>query len=187
MIDSGVPKDRVIQYWNYRVAQQGKGTVGFNNIPIADQDKNYDIRSGFIMSHVDADLFTLDYGCGVGRYSQFFDKDKYLGVDITKQLLDIAIDENAGYDYILLSSPSLTGVSLSIDQFFTATVLQHNTNETVRTIFDGLSKCNLRSIVLYESTMDMPNKAGSHMNFRSVDDYYNLVSEYFNKIGRAHV
>jgi len=190
MIDAGIPKDYVIKYWNLRALQQGKLTVGFAGTPIAEQDKRYKIRSEFIMSHVDTDLATLDYGCGVGRYSKFFDKDRYLGVDITKQLLDIAIEENPEYSYRLLTSPTLGTVLPDIEQFFTATVLQHNTDETVRCIFDSLSRYTLKTIAIYESTMNMHNLANSHMHFRSIDEYYRLVNEYFNikeRVNYTHI
>ena len=183
MIDSGVPRDYVIQYWKNRASQQGKRTVGFNNIPIAEQDENYKIRTNFIISKLDTNLFTLDYGCGVGRYSKFF--TKYLGVDITRKLLDIAIEENPEYNYELLTNPDLSDIDLSgIEQFYTSTVLQHNTDESVKLILSGLSKAkNLNSIVLYESSAYRVNVINSHMNFRTVEDYERLVKEHFDVKG----
>ena len=180
MIDSGVPRDYVIQYWKSRASQQGKRTVGYNNIPIDEQDENYKIRTDFIISKIDTSLFTLDYGCGVGRYSRFF--TKYLGVDITKELLDIAIEENPGYSYELLISPDLSGVYLSeVEQFYTSTVLQHNTNESIKLILSELSKAeNLKSIVMYESSAYGVNVSNSHMNWRTVEDYEKIVREHFD-------
>lgn len=180
MIDSGIPHDFVIRYWEERARQQGKRTVGYNNIPIAEQNDNYKIRTDFIIPKVDTELFTLDYGCGVGRYSKFF--TKYLGVDVTKELLDIAINENPEHDYRLLTSPDLSDVDLSgIEQFYTSTVLQHNTNESVKLILSELSKAdNLKSIVMYECSTHRVDMNNLHMNLRTVKGYEDLVGEYFD-------
>jgi len=181
---SGIEHDKVIEYWKNRASLQGKQTVGFGNEPLQQQDEQYKIRFDFIIPRIDTTLITLDYGCGVGRYSKFFDINKYLGVDVTKDLLDIAIMENIGYKYILLTKPDLSEIdNINIEQFLFCTVLQHNSNDGVETILKTLQKKinkNTINITLYENTANIVNVIGGHVNFRTVDEYNKLVEKYFN-------
>lgn len=177
---TGIKKENVKKYWDNRSSQQGKNTVGFGNKPLTEQDKNYQIRYSFILPYLDTTLKTIDFGCGVGRYSGFFEPDKYLGVDITKNLLDIAVHENSKHDYNLLSEPNLTGINYDYEQFFVATVLQHNDDDGVRDILRTINSDFLKRIVLYENTSDIPNREGRHIKFRSVKEYIEFMKEFFN-------
>ena len=183
---SGIEYNRVIEYWKNRASQQGKKTVGFSNQPLQQQDEQYKTRFDFIIPRIDTTLKTLDYGCGVGRYTKFFNIDNYVGVDVTKELLDIAIAENGGYKYVQLTKPDLSEINdINIEQFLSCTVLQHNSDEGVKIIFNSLQEKignNGINIILYENTANIVNVIGGHVNFRTVEEYNNLIKLYFDII-----
>lgn len=179
---SGIEYDKVKEYWGQRAKEQGKGTVGFANRPLNIQDEEYNERFEFIIPKINTELITLDYGCGVGRYSKFFKPDKYVGVDITQDLLNIAKEENSEYKYVLQTTPDLSCIGdINFQQFFSATVLQHNSDEGVDKILFSLRKLvsDKTSIILYENTFNYPNSEGRHIKFRSVDEYKRFVETYF--------
>ena len=122
----------------------------------------------------------MDYGCGVGRYSIFFDKTKYIGVDISDDLLNIARKSNPGYSYYKLQKPIPEGINFKLQMFFTATVLQHNSDQVVIGIFKELAKLVDDEILLclYENTSI--NKGDYHIAFRKVKEYMELISKVFD-------
>jgi len=122
-------------------------------------------------------LPTLDYGCGIGRYSDVF-QDGYLGVDITPELLDYARKLNPTRDYKQLEHPWLHGIEFEFSLFFTATVLQHNDDETVKKIFASLSAYKKEDffIALYENSQ----AKAPHVKGRSSDEYVQLVKTQFD-------
>ena len=174
----------IAEYWNGRAAEQGKRTVGFGGKPIDEQDSNYRERYEFIIPHLDFDCYTLDYGCGIGRYTSLFDRNKYLGVDVCEKLLNIAECENEGYDFVLCENGLLDRESVlpyirfkNIEQFFTATVLQHNSDIQVRHIFKSWTEymspdCRF---VLYENCHNAEDK--EHIAFRSPEQYIALFKD----------
>ena len=173
-----IANDKVKKYWADRSKQQGRRTVGFANAPLDKQDEYYRKRIEFMLPHMNTELFTLDYGCGIGRFSKLFNPDKYLGVDVTELLLHIAASDNPEYNYIILNNPYITASNLApIEQFFSSTVLQHNTDETIRLIVSSLKGLPIKRFMLYETTAEL--KSGGHMNFKSFEDYGNLISEVF--------
>jgi hypothetical protein len=99
---------------------------------------------------------TLDYGCGIGRNSVLF-KSKYVGMDMTKELLDIAKFKNPDKEFSYISTPYIpeTFIGEWVEQFFTATVLQHCDDGLVGKIFKSFydsKPINIRQIVLYENS-----------------------------------
>lgn len=170
----------IINYWKERTEKQKELTVGFSQHSKVEQDILYKEKNNFIFSKIDSNKRTIDYGCGIGRCSMYFNNKRYLGVDITEKLLDIAIKNNPNYNYKLLLNPFLTNLNFDFELFFTSTVLQHNDDNLVMKIFESLRdiKKNGFEIVLYENTNDSVNS--NHMCFRKKDDYKNIVKLYFN-------
>ena len=177
---SGIKEEDVKKYWDVRSSRQGKATVGFGGNSLSKQDGEYDEKINFVKTNINPNLKTLDYGCGVGRWSESF-KD-YLGVDITNNLLTIAIDENKDKNFILLDKPYITNYSeinnFNFEQFFTSTVLQHCDDDLVNKLFQNLSKIKKYNfeIFLYEnSAVKAP-----HVNGREPKLYGEIISKYFN-------
>jgi len=167
--------DDIIKYWEERSKKQGERTVGYGGDTLQSQDTDYEEVFSFVMPNIDCSLPTLDYGCGIGRYTKFFDSKNYLGVDITKSLLDIARDRNPDYYYKLLSAPYMHDLSLGFQpkNIITATVLQHNPDEVVSSIIDWFKMMSPEHIYLYENTANKSNS--NHMCFRSIQEYKSIV------------
>jgi SAM-dependent methyltransferase len=181
---AGLSQNRVFEYWKERAGKQGKKTVGYSGKNLLTQKWNYNKRFKFIISKINTDAVTLDYGCGVGRYSSFFDKNKYQGADITAELLDIARKDNPDYSYTLLDTPNLSNVDLeNIEQFFCATVLQHNDDDGVKKILESLCEKvgdKELTIVLYENVQTVGTKEKEKIKFRDPIDYFILVNLFFD-------
>jgi len=178
---NGLNKQEVQKYWVDRSQQQGKKTVGFIGHDLNQQNKEYDEKISFVLPWVDRELLTLDYGCGVGRWSWIF--DRYIGVDITQNLLDVAIKENPYKKYYYLSTPTLenfTAVDLSqVKQFFASTVLQHCDDDLCDNIIQtfALHKPVSPTFILYETSI---KEGAYHNKGRSALEYANIISKHFS-------
>lgn len=164
------------KYWEDRANRQGYLTVG-TSIDEFYQDEEYKEKQDFIFSHLPINLRTLDYGCGVGRYSKFF--DKYLGVDITKPLLNIAKQMNPDKDYVLMETPYDINMKYDFELFFTSTVLQHNSDDVVSKLFFEISQIKKRYLCLafYENSII---EESYHVKGRNMFDYKKLLSLFFD-------
>lgn len=132
-------ENEVIPYWEERAKKSGAAAVGFDAKNKMAQNARYHDRRIFLNAYLDKVGFTLDYGCGIGRYSDLFDPTRYLGADITMGLISLALKENPKHSYMHLSDPWISDWNLKIPavtQIFTATVLQHNSDEVIQKIFD---------------------------------------------------
>lgn len=171
-------ENEIISYWKTRSSIQGDRTVGYAGKNIIQQDINYKIRKKFIFEHCPKNLKTLDYGCGTGRYSYEF--SDYIGVDITTNLLNIAKINHPDKNFILLNKPFLDDIDIDFNLFFTATVLQHNSDDVVRKIFKSISKIKQRGILfsIYENSQDH----GKHVTGRNSKDYIAMIDIFFSII-----
>ena len=174
---NGLPQHRVKEYWDNRSAEQKVRTVGPQGSSLVQQNRIYQERFDFMRHRVPFTQYTLDFGCGIGRYSKLFDPAKYFGVDICESLLDYAKDHNPRYRYQLLSEPILTDIDFEFNIFFTSTVLQHNDDDSVKAILDSAKNCGQNNLVLclYENTSKNPDKP--HICFRTVDRYIELIRD----------
>ena len=182
-----ISSDKVITYWQKRAKQQGERTVGFLNRPMDIQDEEHEIRSSFIAKHIDKTKKVLDYGCGTGRQAFLFDKTNYIGADITAELLAIAKKLYSDLSFIQLSEVGEVP-NVQFDMFFTSTVLQHNSDETVNLIFSNIKKIkpNNLEFVLYENSR---TQCG-HVKGRRAGEYADLISNFFDVksySGHAHI
>jgi SAM-dependent methyltransferase len=177
---NGLTKEETQDYWVNRSSQQGKRTVGFGGNNAAQQEIEYDEKISFVTPWVDPEALTLDYGCGVGRWSKIF--NNYIGVDITQNLLDIAIKENPSKEYYQLSTPTLenfTTIDLSkVEQFFASTVLQHCDDSLCDDILRTFAKHSTTSptFILYETSI---KEGAYHNKGRTALEYGNMISKYF--------
>jgi len=179
----GLRIEEIEEYWEKRSSIHQEKSVGFQNAPLKEQEEHYKQRYEWIIPNIPLDLKTLDYGCGTGRYSQFFDKTKYLGMDISENLLEIAKRNNPQHSYHKLKSPIPEETGFIPEMFFTATVLQHNCDEVVLAILERLAAMLKRDKVLlclYENTSK--KKGDGHICFRSVKKYVELIKKIFEVI-----
>ena len=171
-------------YWRRRAAEQGERTVGFGGRPLAEQERNYSERTGFIRERLSGDLRTLDFGCGIGRYARLFPCHAYLGVDICPELLDIAGRLSPDRTFILTEPGELPPEvsAFAPQRFFTATVLQHNSDDGVLEILKSWRKVAEGRVefFLYENCHDAEDKA--HIVFREPSRYAEMLEEVFGEI-----
>lgn len=174
---SGIKYQNVKEYWDKRSSIQKELTVGFSgNQNMSLQNNEYDEKTEFVKQYIDNNLKTLDYGCGIGRWSNLF--KNYLGVDITKNLLEIAKEKNKDKQYILLEKPILSNIDYVFEQFFTSTVLQHCDDDLVDDIIKSLYEAKQSGfvIVLYENSI----VKAPHVNGRKPQEYKKMFEKYFN-------
>ncbi len=167
----------VVDYWKRKAASCGERAVGYNESQMSVQDRNYAVRKEFIFSHCPTWMRTLDYGCGIGRYSPEF-RDVYIGADITGEFLGIATKNNPGKTYVPLETPMPVHeelIGIEFEMFFTATVLQHCSDELVGKIFGAAGRLMKDTclFVLYENDF----KHAPHIEGRSSSRYADMMSK----------
>jgi SAM-dependent methyltransferase len=170
-------KNQIRTYWANRANSQGRKTTGFRGASAKQNEEQYQQRIFFLSRHVNFDLDTVDYGCGVGRYTEFF-TGAYLGIDITPKLLGFARVDNPERDFLAITGSGVptTVPARKFEQFFTATVLQHCNDSIVDEIFESVVRCEtIVKFTLYENAKVKSN----HMKGRSTDDYADLLSKHF--------
>jgi len=172
-----IPKNQVTDYWQRRTSECGARTVGYGERPLAIQNEEYEEKSNFIRKKVDASKRVLDYGCGTGRHTCLFAANKYLGADITCELLAIAEKDHPNYTFSsLLNVGDVPAFDFEI--FFTSTVLQHNSDETLGLVFGNVKTVKPMGFqfLLYENSQVF----APHIQARCVNDHVRLISRHFN-------
>jgi SAM-dependent methyltransferase len=96
----------------------------------------------------------LDFGCGIGRYAQFFNKKQYIGYDPVEKAIEIAKERNPEHHFTT-KIPDNANIGL----FFT--VLQHIPVKK----WDFLGLQSLKTIFLFENTSENQDK--NYIFFRS--------------------
>jgi SAM-dependent methyltransferase len=179
MLDKG----RIKGYWKERAERQGRRTVGYAGTATTSEDRRYEKRKKLIFKRCPRDLVTLDYGCGTGRYAYEF--EDYRGVDITPKLLEHAREDNPGKEFTELTDPWLPPPSElnvpPIELFFTATVLQHNSDEVVDKILASLVPHAAPGIIfcMYENAEVIKE----HVKARSPRRYAEMAARHFPVAG----
>lgn len=148
------------KYWYDRATKLGETAVGYGDQNIQVQNALYDKRKQFIFKYVSRLAATIDYGCGIGRYTPEF-LGNYVGLDMTKVLLDIAQHANPKNSFKLIHGitpieEDFLALGGKLDQFFTATVLQHCSDSVVSDILERLFNSGQRDFTFYLYENSMP-------------------------------
>lgn len=157
-------------YWAWRSNKQGPLTVGHRNSDQVQFKKDYEAHLDFVSPHLDTKLQTIDYGCGIGMYAHLFEPHHYRGVDITNTLLNYAKERHPEHVFQKASKND----RFECEQFFTATVLQHNPDSIVRNIF---SRTRASRFVIYE--LGEQQKEKKFLHARTPEQYAALLSEFY--------
>jgi SAM-dependent methyltransferase len=187
-MEYGLSKEVVKDYWEQRALRQGELVVGYGgHKKIQEQDQEYKVKIDFVKPILNPNLQTLDYGCGIGRWSSLFRK-QYLGVDITERVLDFARKRNPNKKYLQLKNPFITLSDVEItkflentEQFFTSTCLQHCSDDLVYQVLLSVKKYAKKkmNLVFYEAS----NIGGvNHCKGRSFSDYLEVVSNIWGDV-----
>ena len=174
-------ESEVISYWQERAEKLGETAVGYGDQSLDKQEDFYRERKQFIFTYVDRSLATLDYGCGIGRYANEF-TEEYFGVDVTGKMIQMACKLHPDKEFEQLDEPIMNtdieeGIELSwMEQFFTATVLQHCDDDLVirilKSVFD-LKPTGFR-FCLYENSMNFKKP---HIVGRKPMEYNELIRQ----------
>ena len=70
-------ESEIKKYWNKRAAAQGMTTVGNMGTTEEQQEIAFQKVKDKISRAIYSDLFTIDYGCGVGRFAEIFNPHNY--------------------------------------------------------------------------------------------------------------
>ena len=158
-----------LDYFNKRYEQHGAATPWYGNKYRKD---THEARMEFLRQ---ADYWgsVLDFGCGTGAYCSLFSKDWYKGYDQIEAAVEIAREENPGYDFG--TSQSQYGYMT----FFANCVLQHNKDEVVQEILEKYAK-NAPRVILYECSDLKIDSA--HCKGREPEWYADLVGREVEKV-----
>lgn len=172
-------------YWKNRYESQKHIAVGFAGRPQDEQDVIVKEKREFVSAHLDTSLNTIDYGCGIGLFSNLFIPGRYKGQDITREFVEIARQSNPEYKYQILDEP-LPEMNTDCEQFFTCNVLQHNSDYVVSEIFRRVKDLKPAGVTfsLYENTHQFKNT--HHMRFRTVQEYISFVADHFKVVKSSH-
>lgn len=179
----GIEERDVTAYWAERSSKQGFLTCGFaGNKTNEAQEKEYADKIDFVSPHIVEGLSTIDYGCGVGRWSHLFNDDIYVGLDIEDSLLSIARKSHPTKKFLRLKTPSLSELDENYlhaiknsSQFLSVCVLQHCNDSLVLRIFKNLHdiKPNQMRFILYENIEVQAN----HVAGRNGQEYLELMTQ----------
>jgi len=171
-------ESQVHEYWERRAADHGARTVSFGNKSLDYQSRLCEQRMKFIFPHCPRSLRTLDFGCGTGNFTDCF--ESYLGMDISESLLSFAKMRYPKKDFILLKQPFPLEEAMVIfkpELFFSATVLQHNSDDLVRKIFKSMAHIEQDMLFcLYENSHAIKKE---HIKGRTSEDYIGFLSESY--------
>lgn len=166
-------------YWKKRAEQKKQAAVGFISNTLEKQNEEYDEKTGFVIDFIkkisSTEMSTMDYGCGIGRYSQHF--SNYIGVDMTEDLVNIAVSNNPNKDFAVVNKAFEIPEDIECERVFTATVLQHNDDDGVDTFIQNCKKVkNLKEFIFYENSQ----VNGKHMNARDQNRYKEMLEQHFS-------
>ncbi len=131
---------------NFLIIKKQNREHGFYSLETGKKDLNFLIKHGLKKTHS-----FLDYGCGYGRTAipviNFLEKNKYIGLDLSKERIRIAeeylIDRDLGHKkpkFIVSADKKLKDIieNQSFDTIFIYTVIVHNPIREVRNILQEL-------------------------------------------------
>jgi len=183
----GLTKAEIPGYWQKRGERYtgdrtwgpGAGTVEAHKAQVAE-------RAAFIFEDCYRYKETLDFGCGIGMYSKYFEPERYLGIDIAVSHLEIARHENPEYSFVQVASPTFAEVGdFPFEIFFTATVLQHCADDVVDSIFANVAakRDEPFAFSLYEYAN--PNWTSRQTVGRTPEEYTAMVAKHF-RVDQMH-
>ena len=125
----------------------------------------------------------LDYGCGVGHFSQVWKPKQYTGVDIVKQLKDDNEWRYPKYKFKFMTD--ITDITGFYDLIFSSGVFQHLKEPETRDILKWLAKCCNTMVVYFPpQSVDQflhpepSEKTGAPLTIRPVD-FAIIFQDYF--------
>lgn len=129
----------------------------------------------------------VDFGCGSGRITKYLSlfTNRVIGVDITKEMLDVAkaINKKSNIDYLLVDGMNIPISNGSVDLVVTVGVLQYivKKNEIYEQIIKEIRRILKPSgkILFIEQASSSNRKSSSLKEVVEVKDYLDELNKYF--------
>lgn len=160
----------------------------FQNEKIA--EKRYNEEFKLISDNIDLNnKIIFEIGCGIGKWGELFSPycKKYLGIDYSKNLIELAKKNNSNHNCIFqeMSATNLKIEELLVkppyDIIFITGVLMYLNDEDIKTLFEEMSKISFKNTLIYI------RETVSNMSIRlTLKDYYsNELNDEYNVIYRT--
>jgi len=102
----------------------------------------------------------LDIGCGNGRMVEWFKDKQYVGVDISKKLIDISKERFPEQDFRVQKVEELGNERF--DLVFSYTTLEHITEDTWEDAVKALKKCGRQALIIEPADFESRGYCHSH-------------------------
>lgn len=168
-------------YWQSRYEKGGTSGIGsYGKLA----DFKAEVVNDFIKRHKIKSV--LDFGCGDGNQASLLDVDRYLGLDVSEEAVDICVRKLKGdfsRKFGLYSQPCI----YSVDMTMSLDVIFHLVEDSVyKQYMKDLFNCARRFVCVYSSnTNEQTERQGEHMKQRrftdDVDDKWRLIKRIENK------
>lgn len=171
--------------WNKRGKAKGTLAAGIRSWNEKESLKQTEAEQKLIQVHLPpARIFKLlDFGCGVGRMSQWLQKcfpsADYFGVDFAKEMLEVAKETNPTLHYDIYET-KLPYKDEFFGAIFTCTVLQHIVvEEEIQNVVSELSRVLAKNgyAILFENIEpELQPKNPLHVLFRKPEEYIEMFA-----------
>ena len=94
----------------------------------------------YIKKNIRKKDYVLDFGSGAGFFSNIFNPNKYLGVEINNNFVAVSKKNNKKYKYRVLKNNYLRGYEKRINLIFINNVLHHLTDKQIIDTFSFFEK-----------------------------------------------
>jgi ubiquinone/menaquinone biosynthesis C-methylase UbiE len=120
----------------------------------------------------------LEWGCGWGRLIHHFGANpeymdvRFTGVDISEEAIVRAHLSTQQSEYFCLDGNTFSGTAGSFHTTYSCTCVQHNENESARSILREMARLSSDRVILYENTTRQPDvNKDVVVCFRSIEWY----------------
>lgn len=148
---------------------------------------------GSILSKDKKENVVVDFGCGSGRITRYLSQfaNRVIGVDITKEMMDIArtINKRENIEYILIDGINIPVSDGSVDLVVTVGVLQYIVKK--RDIYEQIIR-EIRRIlkptgkILFIEQASLSNRKSSSLReVVATRDYLDVLDRYF-RVEKIH-
>lgn len=119
----------------------------------------------------------LDFGCGYGRLSKSFDKEKYLGIDLNPNAIKIAKENNPDYNYQEFCVDSISFPEADLCMAYT--VFLHLDDVTLKDTLKKLTKTIKKNFIISEILGREWRRDGFPLVFnREKDEYIGIMKKF---------
>jgi SAM-dependent methyltransferase len=173
LIEVGDLQDKIYNFWKNHSLANIKPKVG------EEWPEGWDVTEFFRNFMTEEEYGqVIEIGCGYGRLCTAFNKDKYLGLDISYDALRRATKIFPNYKFKLIEEEDLNNLYQYSNTKFLYTVLLHQTDEDIEDMVKNLCMTSDTIIVAEIMGRDWRRQGNPPVFNREVGEYEALFSEY---------